>query len=67
MKIEEPYKSRIRSIINEETDSDKIVSRLKIYMLVNKEYFNELISGLDVGWLAKEIYLQHKNNIKNKP
>lgn len=60
MKIEEPHLSKIKSIIEQEFSSETVVYSLKIYMLENIEYFSKLLSRLDVGWLAKEIYLQYK-------
>jgi hypothetical protein len=63
MKIGEPYKATIEEIIKNEKQPEVIVHKLKIYMLENIEYFNSLIPGLDVGWLAKEIYLQNKNRM----
>lgn len=66
MRIEEPHLTKIKSIIEKEWDSDNAVYSLKIYMLDHIDYFSKLLSRLDVGWLAKEIYLQHKNNTKNR-
>jgi len=60
MKIGEPHKSIIEEIIRREDKPEVIVHKLKIYMLEHIEYFNSLIPGLDVGWLAKEIYLKTK-------
>jgi len=60
MKIGEPHKSIIEEIIRREDKPEVIVHKLKMYMLTNTEYFNSLIPGLDVGWLAKQIYLQTK-------
>ena len=60
MKIEEPYLTEIRSIIKRQSDSDAAVYNLKLYMLEHSDYFNKILPRLDVGWLAKQIYLQHK-------
>lgn len=60
MEIGEPHKTNIKKIIETEKQPEVIVHKLKMYMLTNTEYFNSLIPGLDVGWLAKQIYLQTK-------
>ena len=60
--IKEPHLSAIKSIILKENCSDTTVYSLKLYMLEHIDYFNKLTPGLDVGWLAKEIYLQYKRN-----
>jgi hypothetical protein len=60
MEIGEPHKTNIEKIIKTEKQPEVIVHKLKMYMLTNTEYFNSLIPGLDVGWLAKQIYLQTK-------
>lgn len=62
MRIEEPHNSAISKIIDECAAPEVLVHELKMYLLENSEYFNSLIPGLDVGWLAKEIYLQVKKN-----
>ena len=61
MKIGEPHKEIKQSIIDTEKQPEVVIHKLKMYMLGNVEYFNNLIPGLDVAWLAKEIYLQNKN------
>lgn len=60
MNIGESHKKIIQTILNTEKRPEVVIHKLKIYMLENIEYFNNLIPGLDVAWLAKEIYLQNK-------
>lgn len=61
MKIGEPHKTIINEILRKEKRPEVIIHKLKIYMLEHSDYFNSLIPGLDVAWIAKEIYLQNKN------
>lgn len=58
-KIEDPYKSKIVEILYSESDSDKRLHQLKLYML-GESYFKTLSN--DVAWLAHEINKQYSRN-----
>lgn len=58
-KIEDPYKSKIVEILQSESDSDKRLHQLKLYML-GESYFKTLSN--DVAWLAHEINKQYSRN-----
>jgi hypothetical protein len=50
--IEEPFKSKIIKILQNESNSDKLLQSLKLYML-NEDYFKRL--NVDAAWIAYEI------------
>jgi len=58
-KIEEPYRSKIVEILKSESDSDKRLHQLKLYML-GESYFKTLSN--DAAWLAYEINKQYSRN-----
>ena len=53
--IKEPYKSSILEILNSDSDTDRVLHKLKVYM-VSEPYFKEVIS--EPAWLAYEIHKQ---------
>jgi hypothetical protein len=58
-KIEEPYRSEIVEILKSESDSDKRLHKLKLFML-GTAYFKTLPN--DAAWLAHEINKQYSRN-----
>jgi len=58
-KIEDPYKSKIVEILQSESDSEKRLHQLKLYML-GESYFKTLSN--DAAWLAHEINKQYSRN-----
>ena len=62
MEISDEHKRNIKDIIKNEDKLEVLSHKLKLYFLENREYFDGLISSMDVAWLVKTIIL----NIKKK-
>lgn len=61
MEISDEHKRNIKDIIKNEDKLEVLSHKLKLYLLKNREYFDGLISSMDVAWLVRTIILSIKN------
>ena len=63
MEISDEHKRNIKDIIENEDKLEVLSHKLKLYFLENREYFDGLISSMDVAWLVKTIILSIKKRV----